>query len=532
MSRDHLTRWTITSLLGGACALLPLACATHEEVATGESTATATEALSVESDGAIDLAETPEADPELALSLATTRAPNRYVVVFKSGAVKRGVAGRTMPDVAKALKKQHGLKLVRLYQHAIDGFAADLTEQQLQALKADERVAYIEADHPVEGFGSQIGATWGLDRIDQRDGNLNYTFNYPNNGGKGVHVYILDSGMQANNPEFGGRVVNEWDFIDNDADPDDCFGHGTHVGGTVGSATYGVAKAATLHSVRVLDCHNASTMSIIMSGVDYITAHHIKPAVVNASLGGPFEQALNDAVARAVAAGITFVAAAGNANSDACNVSPASTPVAITVGATEIGDRRATSPGTTYPFSNYGTCLDLFAPGKDVVSTYPINTTKSWWGTSMATPHVAGAAAIYLSINPTATPAQVTAALLAQTTPDLVTDAGVGSPNRLLYTGFFNVGACVGLCSNPKIININGSYQSGNLGTGAGCFETSSPLHSGNCGNFTGARTMKLNGTQMTCNNQNWSSVPGSRNGGFCIQTSAGNYPWSFFTLW
>jgi subtilisin family serine protease len=464
--------------------------------------------------------------------LETAWAPNRYIVVFKPVAVERGVAGRAVPDVAKAMKKQHGLKLVRLYQHALDGIVAELNEQQLKALKADERVAYIEPDTIVKGFGSQIGATWGLDRIDQRDPNLNYTYNYPNNGGKGVHVYILDSGIQADHPEFGGRVVPEWDFVDNDADTRDCYGHGSHVAGTVGSVTYGVAKAATLHAVRVLNCHNVSSASVMVSGIDYITARHIKPAVINASLGAPYDRALNDSVARAVAAGITFVAAAGNDNADACNFSPGSAPTAITVGATEIGDARATAPGTTDVFSNYGTCVDIFAPGKDIVSAYPPDTTKTWWGTSMAAPHVAGAAALYLSLNPNATPAQVSAALFAQSTPDIITNPGVGSPNRLLYMAFFNVGACVGLCSNPTQITINGSYQSGNLGTGAGCFETSSPLHSGNCGNFAGARTLKVNGTQMTCNYQNWSSVPGSRNGGFCVQTTAGNYPWSFFTLW
>jgi subtilisin family serine protease len=463
-------------------------------------------------------------------AFAATQAVNdRYIVVLKKGIVQRGVAGQTVPDVAASMQQQFGGTLVATYQYALEGLVLDLPDDAVARVRADARVAYVEKDQIVTGNATQNSATWGLDRIDQRNLPLNQTYTYPNQGGAGVHVYVLDSGVWAAHPEFGGRVIPGVDFIDNDADPDDCFGHGTHVAGTIGSATWGVAKLVTLHSVRVLDCFNNGTLSGVINGIDYVTNNHINPSVVNMSLGGGFSQALNDAVTNSIGVGITYVVAAGNNGpSDACLYSPASTPDAITVAATDSTDTRA-------GFSHYGTCVDLFAPGVDIMSTrmQPLLSGLDS-GTSMSSPHVAGAAALYLGDHPTATPAQVTTAIIEAATPNVVQDPGTGSPNRLLYTGFMNQTAspCDGLCNNPTNITWSGSFQSGNIGTGARCFQTTQLVQGGNCGNFAWPRTLKVNGVQKTCNNQNWASIPPARNGGWCVQTTAGNYAWAFITLW
>jgi len=455
--------------------------------------------------------------------------PNRYIVVLKSGVAQKSVVGQSVPDIALSIQQRHGGTVLTTYQYALDGVVMDLSPDVLQTVKADSRVAYVEPDQIVSGVTTENNATWGLDRIDQRQLPLDQTYTYPSQGGAGVHAYVIDSGIWAAHPDFGGRVIPGVDFVDNDADPDDCFGHGTHVAGTIGSATWGVAKAVTLHAIRVLDCSNNGTLSGVINGVDYVTNNHIAPSVVNMSLGGGFSQALNDAVTNSIAAGLTYVVAAGNNyGSDACALSPASTPNAITVGATDNTETRA-------GFSNIGTCVDLFAPGVNIMSTrmQPLMSGLDS-GTSMATPHVAGVAALYLGAHPTATPAAVAAALIAQSTPNIVQNPGTGSPNRLLYMGFMNQAdsPCTGICTNPTIISINGSYQGGNLGTNASCFQTTSVVHGGNCGNFVSPRSLTVNGTQETCNNQNWSSIPTARNGGYCVQITQGNQPFAFFTLW
>ncbi|WP_203901885.1 S8 family peptidase [Virgisporangium aliadipatigenens] len=307
------------------------------------------------------------------------------------------------------------------------GFTATLSEKAAKRLAADPAVAGVEQDRQVAltAAATQAGATWGLDRIDQPNLPLTGAYTYPNTAAN-VTAYVVDTGVRLNHAEFAGRATSGYDFIDKDADAGDCQGHGTHVAGTVAGSTYGVAKAAKIVAVRVLNCQGSGSYSAIIAGVDWVTKNAKKPAVVNMSLGGTTSAALDAAVKKSIAAGITYAVAAGNENKNACTVSPARTAEAITVGATDSADRRAS-------FSNYGSCVDLFAPGVGILSSTRNSTTSTgkMSGTSMATPHVAGAIAVYLSGHPTATPAQVRDALVNGATAGKVTDPK-GSPNKLL----------------------------------------------------------------------------------------------------
>lgn len=464
--------------------------------------------------------------------LANNAIADRYIVVFKKGVAQKAVAGQTVTDVATTLQRSYGATVLATYQYALEGAAMRVPAAALPALEADSRIDYIEPDKMGSIVATEPNPTWGIDRIDQHNLPLSQSYTYPDQGGAGVHAYIIDTGIFAAHPDFalpggGSRVIPGVDFQDNDANPDDCHGHGTHVAGIVGSKTYGVAKSVTLHSIRVVDCDGNGAVSTALSAVDYVTNNHIDPAVVNMSLHYGFSQALNTAVTNSIASGVTYAIAAANDAQDACNDSPGSTPNAITVGATDSGD-------TLAGFSNFGACVDILAPGVNITSTWisPL-LTNTISGTSMASPHVAGVSALYLGAHPTAAPADVRTALVGQATPNLVPSLAAGTPNLLLYMGFLNQATpCAGLCDNPVSVTINGNYQSGALGTGATCFQTTSPVHGGNCGNFVSPRTLKVNGVQETCNNRNWSSLPQPRNGGCCVQTTAGNNAWAFFTLW
>jgi subtilisin family serine protease len=271
--------------------------------------------------------------------------------------------------------------------------------------------------------------TWGLDRIDQRSLPLSAT--YAPTSAAGVTVYVLDTGIRTTHSEFGGRARDGYDFVDQDKIANDCSGHGTHVASTIGGATYGVAKDVTLVGVRVLDCKGSGSYQGIIAGIDWVARQTARPAVANLSLGGTTSKALDDAVDRAVAAGVTVVVAAGNDNKDACKQSPARTPSAITVGATDRNDTRWSS-------SNFGSCVDIFAPGVRIEGASYASATavKTMSGTSMASPHVAGAAARVLAAHPGYTPAQVRDALLGQAGTGSIGNPGKGSPNKILYTGF------------------------------------------------------------------------------------------------
>jgi subtilisin family serine protease len=345
-----------------------------------------------------------------------------YIVVLRdSAATGRSATG------ADDLAKRYGGKVRKSFTSAMRGFSTEMSRSSARRLAADPAVKYVEQDRTVTISGTQNNPTWGLDRIDQRGLPLSQTYSSP--AASNVTAYVLDTGVRISHRDFGGRARHGWDFVDNDAVADDCQGHGTHVAGTVGGTTYGVAKDVKLVSVRVLDCNGSGSYSQIIAGVDWVTRNAVKPAVANMSLGGSASAALDDAVQRSINSGVTYVLAAGNENRDACTSSPARLPAGITVGASDVNDARAS-------FSNYGTCLDVFAPGVKITSDARSGDTSitTMSGTSMAAPHVAGAAALVLGANPKATPQQVRDSLVSSATTGRVTGLN-GSPNRLLFTG-------------------------------------------------------------------------------------------------
>lgn len=362
---------------------------------------------------------------------SATAVPGSYIVVLKDAAVtgRAGTQAAAVATAAASLAGHYGGSVGHVYDSAITGFSAHLSESAAKQLAADPAVAYVEQDQTVQATATQANPPWGLDRIDQRNLPLNAAYSYTSTGA-GVTAYIVDTGIRITHTTFGGRAVYGYDAIDGSLPADDCNGHGTHVSGTVGGSTYGVAKSVKLVAVRVLDCGGSGTWSQVIAGINWVTSNHSagQPAVANMSLGGAVSSAVNSAVAAAVTDGVSFAVAAGNSNANACSSSPASTPTAITVGATGSNDARAS-------FSNYGTCLDIFAPGVSVLSSWSTSdtATNTISGTSMASPHVAGAAARVLSNNPGWTPAQVRDYLVANATAGVVGSPGSGSPNLLLY---------------------------------------------------------------------------------------------------
>jgi serine protease len=349
--------------------------------------------------------------------------PGRYVVVMRAGEV--GSASAAASEVVRT----HGGRVHHTYSTALNGFAATLPPAAVDALRRNPNVEYVAEDgmaYPDQT--TQPDATWGLDRIDQRVLPLNTRYVYGRTGA-GVRVYVIDSGIVTSHNEFGTRASPGTDLVGDGSPYEDCNGHGTHVAGTIAGGTYGVAKGARLISVRVFGCTGGAEWSRIIAAVEWVTAHAVKPAVVNMSLGGGYYAPVNTAVANSIAAGLVYAVAAGNNGLDACGHSPASTPAAITVGATAGNDARSS-------FSNWGGCVDLFAPGSGITSAWwtTIEATNTMSGTSMATPHVAGVAALYLQESPAATPATVAAHLLATSTAGQVANAGEGSPNRLLFS--------------------------------------------------------------------------------------------------
>ncbi|WP_345857672.1 S8 family peptidase [Shewanella algae] len=385
---------------------------------------------------------------------------DQYIVVFNTPAVinlndPNGVSAYASSMGAR-LANEHGIEVRQNFGNSINGVLVKANAAQIQSLLKDPNIKYVEQDQRVsiepmvEAAGDQGGATWGLDRIDQRDLPLNSNYHYDYDG-SGVTAFVIDTGVRNTHNEFGGRASSGYDFIDNDNDSSDCNGHGTHVAGTIGGSTYGVAKNVNIVGVRVLNCSGSGTNSGVISGINWVKNNAQGPSVANMSLGGGASQALDDAVNAAVAAGISFVVAAGNDNSNACNYSPARATNAVTVGSTTSTDSRSS-------FSNYGTCLDIYAPGSSITSAwYNSNSaTNTISGTSMASPHVAGVAALYLAENPALSPTQLTNLLVSRASSGKVGDAKTGSPNKLLYSLAGDDGGCGNDCPSDDTPLDNG----------------------------------------------------------------------------
>ncbi|MCP1728037.1 subtilisin family serine protease [Natronospira proteinivora] len=365
------------------------------------------------------------------------RIPGSFIVVLNEDMM----GTQSSKDLARTLAKDSGFQVSQTYSTALSGFAITAgdalmasteqsTQRALAVIAQDPRVDFIEADRRVYLNQSQSPATWGLDRIDQRDLPLDNTYQYQTTA-SGVNAYILDTGIRSSHAEFGNRVQGGWTAINDGRGTEDCNGHGTHVAGTVGGEVYGVAKAATLVPVRVLGCQGSGSNAGVIGGVDFVANNHQAPAVANMSLGGGASNALDNAVNGAASAGVTMVTASGNSSTNACNSSPGRAAGAFNVGSTTSNDSRSN-------FSNYGSCVDIWAPGSNITAAWhtSYSATNTISGTSMAAPHVAGVAALYLGMNPSASRQQVEAALIDNATTGRLSGIGSGSPNRLLYSLF------------------------------------------------------------------------------------------------
>lgn len=365
-----------------------------------------------------------EAKAAAAVSSWRAMMPGQYIVQFDDDVAD-------VPGLAKQVVASVGGRLGFTYTAAIKGFSTSMSAAAASALAKNPRIKLVEADQVAQASGLQLTPpSWGLDRIDQRAMPLDATFDEAN-GGAGVNVYIIDTGVRVTHADFAGRAFSAFTSINDGRGTSDCYGHGTHVAGIAGGSWTGVAKLVRIHAVRVLQCDGSGTYSSIIAGIDWVTKNRVLPAVANMSLSGSTSSTMNQAVQNSIRAGVVYTVAAGNQGTDACSRSPASVPEALTVGSTFWGDAMVN-------LSNYGRCLDLFAPGSAILSTMHTSDTAhaSMGGTSMAAPHVAGAAALYLSANPSASPAEVVAAIAGNATPGVITNIGAGSPNLLLYTGF------------------------------------------------------------------------------------------------
>ncbi|MFF0428267.1 S8 family peptidase [Streptomyces sp. NPDC004520] len=350
--------------------------------------------------------------------------PGSYIVTLKQGAGFKAASAK-----GRNLIAGYDGTVRKTFGSALNGYTATLGAAEARRLAADPAVASVEQNQVVRADATQANAPWGLDRIDQADLPLSGTYTYPDSAGGGVTAYVIDTGVRITHSEIAGRAVNGYDAVDGDSVAQDGNGHGTHVATTIAGSTYGVAKAAKIVAVRVLDNNGSGTTAGVIAGIDWVTANHAAgaPAVANLSLGGGASTALDNAVKNSIADGVTYAVAAGNSGTNASSSSPARVAAALTVGATSNTDAKAS-------WSNYGSVLDLFAPGVSITAGWNTSdtATNTISGTSMATPHVAGAAAVYLAGHPSATPAQVATALVNGATPNKVTSPGSGSPNRLL----------------------------------------------------------------------------------------------------
>jgi subtilisin family serine protease len=354
--------------------------------------------------------------PASAQDTAGDAIPGSYIVVVASGHDPKGVAD------------EHKAKTKHVYRAALNGFAAQLSDDEVAKLKKSKKVAYVEQDRVVTASATQTmdaaGDPWGLDRADQRPLPLSRTYTY-NRNGAGIRAYVIDTGLQANHPDFGGRATNVYDAFGGNGS--DCNGHGTHVGGTIGGSTYGVAKGVALRGVRVLNCSGSGSTSGIIAALNWIrTSNGTTPAVANMSLGGGYSSSLNSATTNLANSGVFVAVAAGNESQNACNVSPASAPGTYTSAASDRNDFRAS-------FSNYGGCVDGYAPGVAIKSAWRNSGTRTISGTSMASPHTAGVGALYKSNYGNAASSTIVSWINANATANVIRSNVSGTPNRLLY---------------------------------------------------------------------------------------------------
>ncbi|MFD8718258.1 S8 family peptidase [Streptomyces sp. NPDC059629] len=352
-----------------------------------------------------------------------TAVKGSYIVTLKNSA-----GFKASSTEGKGLVKEYGGTVRKTFGKVLNGYSAELSAGEAARLAADPAVATVEQDQTVRLTDTtQSSAPWGLDRIDQASLPLSGTYTYPDTAGSGVTVYVIDTGVRITHTQISGRASYGYDAVDGDTTASDGNGHGTHVATTIAGSTYGVAKKANIVAVRVLDNSGSGTTAGVIAGIDWVTSNHTTPAVANMSLGGSASTSLDTAVSNSIAGGVTYAIAAGNSSANASSYSPARVAAAITVGATTSSDARA-------GYSNYGSVLDIFAPGSSITAGYNTSdtATATLSGTSMATPHVAGAAAVYLAGRTSATPAQVATALVGGATSNVLTSVGTGSPNKLL----------------------------------------------------------------------------------------------------
>ncbi|WP_328870293.1 S8 family peptidase [Streptomyces sp. NBC_00287] len=367
-------------------------------------------------------AEAAPAQGKVLAAGSPTAVKGSYIVTLKESAGLKASS-----TAGKDLIKEYGGTVKKTFSTALNGYTATLSATEAARLAADPAVAVVEQNQRVQATATQSSAPWGLDRIDQAALPLSGTYTYPDTAGAGVNVYVIDTGVRISHTQISGRATNGYDAVEGDTVAQDGNGHGTHVATTIAGSTYGVAKKANIIAVRVLNNSGSGTTAGVIAGIDWVTANHTGPSVANMSLGGGASTTLDAAVSRSIASGVTYAIAAGNSNANASSYSPARVAAAITVGATTSTDARAS-------YSNYGSVVDIFAPGSSITAGwYTSDTaTNTISGTSMATPHVAGAAAVYLAGHTSSTPAQVASALTSGATTGVVTSPGTGSPNRLL----------------------------------------------------------------------------------------------------